>query len=264
MILSLGALIWVNGVSTRRQGPYAAIAQLPVIEGALPTRFGLLAALFAGTLLAFAVHGLSTAGVRRGSPATGALLATGLSLACLAPLTPSPLPVVVAAAVPTYFVTTARHLPRNSVIMVLPFPGPDHPVAMRWQAAAHYGFRMPGGYFLGPDADGHAYIDGHTWSATGGLLRSVARNGLPAVVTINRRHQVAADLRTWGVDRVVLGPDPAQAALRVTVSALLNAQPNHVGGVDVWTLRGPTGKSALQHCDPPPFLLCTVPPLVNE
>jgi hypothetical protein len=229
--LSLGGRLWINGTWTEHPGPYRLFQSLPVTEASLATRFGLLAALFAGALLAFAVHELRT---QVDSPPLGALLAAALSLVCLAPLVPVPLTVVSAPAVPKWFSTSARELPAESVVVVLPYPVPSKPVAMRWQSAADYRFRMPGGYFLGPASDGHAYVGGSADPPTANLLAQVSETGQPAVVTPEQRVQAAADLRAWGADQVVLGPDPAQAALRQTMSDLLGRQPESVDGVLLW------------------------------
>jgi dolichyl-phosphate beta-glucosyltransferase len=120
--------------------------------------------------------------------------------------------------------------------MVLPVPMARDAVAMRWQSAAGYRFRMPGGYFLGPGPDGQAHVSGGAWSATGALLIRVDKSGQPAVATANRRRQAALDLKTWGAERVVLGPGPSEAALEETVNGLLGAQPQSVDGVKVWTV----------------------------
>jgi hypothetical protein len=232
MLLSLGGRLWINGSWTERPGPYRLFQSLPVTEASLATRFGLLAALFAAALLAFAVHEIAT---RMTRPMLGAMLAAGLSLACLAPLVPVPLSVVDTPEVPRYFTTTARELPAESVVVVLPFPVATRPVAMRWQSAADYRFRMPGGYFLGPAPDGHAYVGGSADPPTALLLAQVAETGMPAVVTPQQQAQAVTDLRAWGASRVVLGPDPAQSALRQTVISLLGKEPQQIDGVDVWT-----------------------------
>jgi hypothetical protein len=232
MALSLGGRLWIDGTWTERPGPYRLFQSLPVTEASLATRFGLLAALFAGALLAFAVHEVAVRTVR---PVPGALLASGLALVCLVPLVPVPLATVTAPAVPAYFVTTARQLPAESVVVVLPYPVANRPVAMRWQSAADYRFRMPGGYFLGPAGDGHAYVGGSADPPTAILLSQVAETGRPAVVTPEQRARALVDLKAWGAEQVVLGPDSAQAALQDTISNLLGAQPESTGGVLVWT-----------------------------
>ncbi len=235
LAFSLGGRVWVDGTWTEHKGPYALFQKLPVTEASLATRFGLLAALFAGALLAFAVHELSTRAFR---PMIGAVLAAGLSFACLAPLVPTPLDVVAAPAVPQWFTGTAPHLPANTVVVVLPYPVATNPVAMRWQASAHYSFRMPGGYFLGPAVgDGHAYVGGSADPPTANLLADVARTGQIPVVTPELQAQAARDFAAWGATQVVLGPDPNDEPLLETVSSLLGRPPEHVDGVVRWNLQ---------------------------
>jgi hypothetical protein len=233
MAFSLGGRLWIAGTWTEHSGPFRLLQALPVADASLATRFGLLAALFAATLLAFAVHWISG---RTARPVPGALLAAALSLACLAPLVPVPLRLTQAPAVPAYFTGAARELPPHSVVVVLPYPVGVDPLAMRWQSAAHYRFRMPGGYFIGPGEDGHAYMGGETDPPTARLLNRVARTRKPVVLTRIQRSDAVADFAAWGADSVVLGPNPAEAALRTTVSDLLGRQPVRVGGVDIWPM----------------------------
>jgi hypothetical protein len=231
MALSLGGRLWVKGVWTEHAGPYRLFQKLPVTEASLATRFGLLAALFAAALLAFAVQMLR---VRFSNRLVGALLGAGLAAACLAPLLPRPMDVVPVPATPQYFTSTARQLPTGSVLLVLPYPVGTNPVAMRWQAQAHYAFRMPGGYFLGPGGDGHAYVGGSADPPTANLLGDVARTGQVPVVTAEMQAQAARDFAAWGATEVVLGPDPMDEPLLETVTALLGRQPTHVDGVVTW------------------------------
>lgn len=234
-VLSVGARLWIGGVQTEHRGPYAIFQSLPVTEASLASRFGLMVALFSGALLAFAVQGLSNWRPRSGGRAAGGVLAAVVSFACLAPLVPVPLPVVVADEVPEYFRTTARQLPAEAVVLVLPYPEAAHAAGMRWQSAANYRFRMPGGYFLGPGPDGRAYIGGAADPPTALLLQQVANTGQPVVVTPELQQQALADLRTWGVDLIVLGPDYTTPLLRQTMSDLLGQAPQTIAGVDVWT-----------------------------
>ncbi|MBT0770577.1 hypothetical protein KIH74_16660 [Kineosporia sp. J2-2] len=248
--LSLGGRLWIDGVWTEHQGPYALVQSLPITEASLATRFGLLTALFAGALLALAVQGLRSGSrhrllhpvtggrsLGRRGPAVRAFAAVGVSAVCLVPLLPTPLPVTDSPAVPAYFTTTATTLPHDTVTVVLPYPVATLPTAMRWQSASGYAFKMPGGYFLGPASDGQAYVGGEADPPTAQLLTQVEETGQAAEVTPQMQAQAEVDLKAWGADRIVLGPDKSSDALRQTVTDLLGGrQPVADGGVQVWDL----------------------------
>ena len=55
---------------------------------------------------------------------------------------------------PAFFTGPAvRTLPRDSVVLVLPWAYRRTALAMTWQAEAGLWYRMPGGYFIGPQKD---------------------------------------------------------------------------------------------------------------
>ncbi|MDP9825632.1 hypothetical protein [Kineosporia succinea] len=246
--LSLGGRIWIEGVWTEHQGPYALLQSLPVTEASLATRLGLLVAVFAGTLLALAVQGLRSGSRHRFlQPTTGrsvttwavtarAVGAVGVSVVCLAPLLPAAIPVEDAPVVPAWFTDEAPQLADDTVVVVLPYPVATLPKAMRWQSASGYAFKMPGGYFLGPASDGQAYVGGEADPTTARLLTEVQYTGSVPVVTPAMRQQAALDIQAWGADRIVLGPDSSQDALRQTVTALIGSEPVAEDGVLVWDL----------------------------
>jgi hypothetical protein len=230
-VLSLGGRLWVGGMWTETTGPYAILQSFPVVEASLASRLGLLAALFSAALLGLALDAVLGSRLSWRRPA-----AVLLAVACVAPLLPRPLTTVPAPEVPAYFADGDRFLKDDPVLVVLPFPWAGQPVAMRWQSESGYRFRMPGGYFLGPGPDGRAYVGGEADPPTAQLLTTVGNEGAPRQVSAEERAQAQADLREWGADAVVLGPDASQDALRQTVTALLGREPERIGGVDVWSL----------------------------
>ena len=123
---------------------------LPLVQNMVPSRLALLTALFAGLLLAAALEGLWRRGgwLWRGLAVVTAVVV----LAALAPRRRSgparwwPRPRSSPAV---------RALPRDGVALVVPFPRRGRPnQAMVWQAEADMWFKMPGGYFVGPDPGG--------------------------------------------------------------------------------------------------------------
>jgi hypothetical protein len=235
-VLSLGGRIWVRGEWTEHRGPYALLQSLPVTEASLATRFGLLAALFSGVLLAAGVHALLASGPSRSrfSPRVRAGLGAVLALACLLPLVPRVLPVDDAPAAPSWFRTEGRAQPAGSVLLVLPYPTPVTPWAMRWQVAADFAYAMPGGYFLGPGPDRVAYVGGDADPYTARLLTQAVANGRPVVWDDAAREQARVDFRAWGARAVVVGPDPGYPVLRRSITDLFGQEPERRGGVDIW------------------------------
>jgi hypothetical protein len=239
LVLSLGGRLRIDGEWTTIRGPYALLESLPVTEASLATRLGLPAALFAGLLLALGLEQVlgrsSLAGWLGTLSSRGrSRLAAAVVVSCLAPLIPARLPVEPAPAVPAYFTTTARDLPTDSVLLVVPYPTATTPVAMRWQVASGFSFRMPGGYFLGPGPNGKAFVGGAADPALGRALAEVAGSGRPLALTPALRALYSVDLRAWRPSAIVLGPAPARDALRTTLTQLLGQPPEPVGGVDVW------------------------------
>jgi hypothetical protein len=155
-------------------------------------------------------------------------------VACLAPLLPRPLRTTAAPAVPAWFTGPARQLPPDAVVMVLPYPNAEYPQAQRWQTVSGFAFRMPGGYFLGPAADGQVFLGGAADPPTGQLLADVAARGQTARITPARQAQAVQDLRAWGATQVVLGPSKYEDALVATVSGLLGQAPTRADGVYLW------------------------------
>jgi len=154
-------------------------------------------------------------------------------LAALVPLTPARLPGVDALAVPAFFTTPAAGLCPGGSVLVLPFPAPDTTEPLRWQATSRMAFAMPGGYFIGPAADGHAYMGGQP-TPTGILLRSVEADGQVRPATPFLRTVFTDDMRLWRACAAVLGPSPHEAAVRAQVTALVGREPEAVGGVLLW------------------------------
>jgi len=143
-------------------------------------------------------------------------------------------PMVTVVATPPFFTTAAvRTLPRDSVALLLPFPRKGRQnVAMVWQAAAGMWFKMPGGYFVGPDPGGGARHDAPPTTATKALVQ--AQVGRPPKLTPALRAAIAKDFATWRVGAVVLGPTPNRQAVAGFVTELLGRPPQQVGGVQLW------------------------------
>jgi hypothetical protein len=225
--LAMGERLRVEGQPTGIALPWNWLVALPGFEHAIPSRLALFTAGLVGAGLAFALTSL------RETPRSARAAATAIAVVALLPLTPAPLPAVDAPAVPTFFTSSDATLCPGGSVLVLPFPTPDTTITLLWQEASGMAFAMPGGYFIGPAADGHAYVGGQP-SRTGALLRAVAADGQVRPVTPDIRARFTSDVRQWRACAAVLGPSPHPDALRAQAEALIGSAPESVGGVLVW------------------------------
>lgn len=228
MTLSLGGTLWVHGQQTRQKLPYAWLEKLPVVENALPSRFGLLSALFAATLFAIGIHAVSNVDLLRVRVGT-AVLGTLVLLA----LVPRPVPVEPVADVPRYFTSAARDLPAGTAALVVPFPRHSQTEPLRWQTAAGYSYAAPGGYFIGPGSDGHAYIGAPAGTLQKALV-AVETKGGPVVITDESRRIMAAEVTGWGIDVAILGPARHHRELRALLTQLFGPATSEGDGVVLW------------------------------
>jgi hypothetical protein len=231
LLLSLGARLRIGGRPTDVVLPWTVVESLPLVQNMVPSRLALFTALFAGLLLAAALEGLW----RRGGWPWRALavVTAAVALAALAP--PEPFRARPVAASPQFFSTAAvRALPRDGVALVVPFPrrGRDNQ-AMVWQAEAGMWFKMPGGYFVGPDPGGGTRHDAPP-TTTSIILNRIQRGRRPPELTPALRRRIAGDFAAWRIGSVVLGPMENRKVMAGFLSELLGRPPAAVDGVQVW------------------------------
>ncbi|MER7458304.1 hypothetical protein [Micromonospora sp. NPDC126480] len=215
--LSLGPQVVVGGERTALPGPYALLAGLPVVDGALPMRFALAALPLIATVLVLALD-RALRGVgrsRRWVPA-----AVGVALL---PLFPLPLPTAVRPPVPEFI--TAGHwrqcVPPGGVLVPVPLATPPEPWPMRWATAADAEFGMPEGFFIGPYGRNGKAAMGTSRRPTARLLDGVWKRGLQPAVGEDQRRQAAEDADFWDASCVVLTVDTRHAdSLRGTLEQL--------------------------------------------
>ena len=145
--------------------------------------------------------------------------------------------------------TWERYVPEGGVMSALPFAINVAADGQRWQAyqMARGGkqFKIPDGYFLGPDVDG-AKGPGRIGALprrTDWLFLRAALYGYIAEVDNWDRASARADFAYWGVDAVFLpakitGPDGPlfRSAVELTAIDLLGP-PEEVDDVLVWRIR---------------------------
>jgi len=229
-VLSMGAHLSVGGHRTTIPLPWSVLDGLPLVEGVIPARLSVLTTLFVGLLLAvFADAVVSWSGWQR-------LLGAVVVLLALAPIVPRYTNSAIGPVDPPRFFTGDEidRIPVGSVALVLPFPDRSASFPMMWHAMGGMRFKMPGGYFLGPDREGHAKF-GPLPSATrqvAGLLRT----GRSTPERVQRRYcsAVEDELRSWGVQTVLIGPMPHQAEAASFFSGLLGRAPEEIGDMLVW------------------------------
>jgi hypothetical protein len=227
-LFSLGGTLLDNGRHTAVRLPWGVVAGWPVFGSALPDRFAIVVALAAAGLLAVAVGRLL--GTGRAGPR---ILAVLLAAACVVPLLPRPYPVTAADPVPPFFPAAARWFAAGSTVLVLPYPTGSQTVPLVWQAAAHMTFQMPGGYFIGPAAGGHAYVGGTGPTAMATTLTEI-QLGLPAPpVTAALRASFWQEMSYWGARAIVAGPG-TRAALTRFITQVVQHPPRRTGGVLLW------------------------------
>jgi hypothetical protein len=230
LVLSLGAHLRVGGDATGVWLPWSIMESVPLLRNMVPARLALFTALFAGLLLAVALHGLWQAGGwwRRSL----AVVAAVVVLAFLAP--PRPLRPGRVETPPFFTTAAVRTLPRDGVALLVPFPRKGRVnKAMVWQAAAGMWFKMPGGYFIGPDSGGGIRHDAPPTTIST-ILNRIEHGRRPPELTPTLRRQIARDFAAWRVDSVVLGPMANRQAMAGFLTELLGRPPQTIGGVQVW------------------------------
>ncbi|WP_406067410.1 hypothetical protein [Micromonospora sp. NBC_01638] len=244
-LLSLGNELRVDGNATGIPGPYRLVAELPLLDLAVPARFALVCVPVLGVLVALsldrvrAAHGPTTA---PGLPVR--LLWAGAVAAALLPLVPTPIRVVPVAPVPAFVADGGwRPLvpPGRTVVAVPPVTGAGRSPAMLWSARTGLAFPAPGGYFIGPSGPDDPTA---RWGApdrpTSVLLRRVAETGAVPVLTDDNRRQAVEDLRHWRAAVVVLGRLKHGDPVRRTVDDLIGPG-RPVDGGWVWDVRDRVG-----------------------
>ncbi|KKK06669.1 hypothetical protein [Micromonospora sp. HK10] len=230
-LLSLGPEVVVSGERTGLPGPYALLAGLPVVDGALPMRFALAVPPLAGTVLALALHrALGEPGRAR------RLVPLGVGAALLT-VFPAPLPTADRPALPEF--VSAGHWRQcvrpGGVLVPVPTATPNDPWPMRWATAADAAFGMPEGFFIGPYGRSGSAAMGTYQRPTSALLAQVARRGVPPAIGDEQRRQAGRDIRFWHASCVAVTDDaPHAATLRGTLEQLFGPGTRIA---DAWTWR---------------------------
>ncbi|GIE96750.1 DUF2079 domain-containing protein [Paractinoplanes rishiriensis] len=248
LVVSLGPRLRIFGYESDIPLPYALLQRLPLFDAALPARFALVLVGVFGVLMALAVDHLMNA--TESPPAAQPAFAAAFTLALL-PIFPLPLLYTDRSPEPQFIAnrTWERYVPEGGTLSAIPFAINVAADGQRWQAytMARGGrqFKIPGGYFLGPDSDGPTGKGriGALPRRTDWLFLRAALYGYLADVDNWDRAQARADFQHWGIDVLVLprqitGPEGPlfRSAVEITVTDLLGP-PERVDDVLVWRIR---------------------------
>ncbi|MFC4108797.1 hypothetical protein ACFOX0_23040 [Micromonospora zhanjiangensis] len=232
--LSLGPLIVLEGDQTGLTGPYSALLEMPVVDGALPMRFALAVLPLLATVLVVAVE--------RARQAPGSLASAVVPVVvvvALLPIFPAPLPTTDRSAVPEFI--SAGHwrdcVQPGGVLVPVPLPTPPEPEAMRWATTADVSFGLPEGFFIGPYGENRGPSMGTYKQPTSALLAEVAKTGVVPPIGETERQRARQDLSFWRASCVVLADGaPYPDSLRAAVEALLGPA-ERVADAWTWKIR---------------------------
>jgi hypothetical protein len=237
LVVSMGPRLRVAGEDTWIPLPFGLVSHVPIIDLVSVTRFAMVTATVVGVLLALAADRVTELPHRR-------RLAFWVALTvALVPVFPKPLPVVEAAPLPAFIADGMwrSYVSADRSLVTVPLPevttGRE---GMRWAALSGLDFRVPRGYFMGPanpplDETG-------SWNApprfTANLLWRAREFGQQPRLTSADYQHARDDLVFWRAAVVVLVPGSRNVdVLRRTVTDLLRAEPQQVGGVLLWDVR---------------------------
>ncbi|GAA1794253.1 glycosyl transferase [Luedemannella flava] len=229
-LLSFGPYVTFAGHRTGLPSLYYPLREMPVITGALPTRYSLALLPLFGVLLGY---GIGRALAHR-TPWVRFVVPAAV-VAALVPILPRQVATTDREPVPTFI--SSGHwrecVPDGGVLVPVPLPTAAQPDAMRWAAAANARFALPEGFFIGPYGPRGNASMGTYPQPTSKLLSAVAKSGRVPVLNASVRRQAQADLRFWGADCVVVPDGPRADALRTTLDGLLFAG-RRVDDVWIW------------------------------
>ena len=237
LTVSMGPHLRVAGHETALPLPFGLVSHIPVIDLVSVTRFAMVTATVVGVLLALAADRAGALPHRR-----RVAFWIGLTVA-LIPVAPKPLPVVDATPLPAFLTDGIwrQYVTGDRSLVTVPLPEvTSGRTGMRWVALSGLEFRVPRGYFMGPQNP--PANDTGSWSAaprfTSNLLWRVREYGrIPQLTPADYRHAVD-DLIYWRAAVVVLVPGSRNSdLLQATLTDLLGQQPQRVGGVLLWDVR---------------------------
>jgi hypothetical protein len=241
-VLSCGPVLLIDGHRFASIPlPYRALSHLPIFDSVITGRLVLVALPAIGALLAVWLdEWYGRRAFESGHRLRVRLLGAGVVLAALLPLAPEPVPIVARPVTPQFFATGEwrSYVPAGRSVVTVPLTSLSGAMdGMQWAVGDDLEWSQPGGYFLGPNAQGQGYF-GPVPRSTDKLLAGVLRTGAVPAIGPTEQADALADLKYWRAAIVVLNVGKKNAdELRETVTQLLGVTPREVDGVWLWDVR---------------------------
>ncbi len=237
-VLSLGPHLHLAGqIHFHVPLPWLALQRLPLFDNVLPARLMLFFYLLAGIAVAVFIRDVRRSPVawRRGA----GWLWVGASLAALLPAVPW---TVTPNPVPAFFTgSEVQRIPAGSVALVAPFstapgfqlgPGQDSATyPMLWQLASGMRFKMPEGALDVQDVDGRPTPP---MSLTQTVMIAIDQGGPAPTLSAAEKASLLAELRSWSIGTVIVGPMYNQAEMLKLFDQLFDRSGQPDQGVYVW------------------------------
>lgn len=228
LVFSLGPTLHIDTEPQSVPMPWAPIADLPLIEHALPGRLTLYVFLAVAAMLAIAIDHASSL-PRRQAALRLAAVAVALVFVIPAPAKTS------SHDVPAFFRTWDQQgIGAGEVILFAPWftngAGAD---PMLWAAIAEARPRMYEGYVYVPAANGRPRY-GPPPGGLAKLMIHVQDEGVVEQLTAAQRAVAIEELREAGVSVVIVGPLKYRAEMVALFTDLFRRPPIEVDGVQLW------------------------------
>ena len=248
-IFALGDELTYGRHPTGVSGPWLLLDHVPPFEMVVPTRLALFSTMAIGVILAVSIDRVWVVGRVAPPPFGNYRLPTyrvmwmAALVAILLPVIPTRLNTAARQPAPVFLSSGAWRAyvtPDQSVVpLPLPISREGRLDAMAWAAETELAFRIPHGYFLGPDAEssvGEARF-GRNPTAFSVTMGSVERKFEAADVTPQLRADMIRDLREWNAAIIVLRKTDRRAGVLRTTIEQFAGPAQSVDDVWLWDVR---------------------------
>ena len=137
-----------------------------------------------------------------------------LMVLCVLPLVPSTIdmkPLISLNQTPAYFSSAAfRSLPRDSALILSPYPADPDPIGILWQVQSGFAFKMPSGHAKETQGSSHALAHnawmGYAALSTAGYTLTTISHGVAIDRTPSVRQAMIDQLNAWHIAAVTSTP----------------------------------------------------------